>query len=233
MNFKPNLKALSFNAALVTALATAGSTWMASSAVAATITPGSKLNLSEISTGGVNFVSSPTPKLDFFPNVSLFGTPLGQPVGIGASTGTFAGATSLPLPLAQIKDIDLVAMGGGVYNLAAPITNFLSGIDIGGIFTGPPGGDDVQFDLTEFVFNSTTGDSTLLKGIFKSGSFSIAGIGRLTSQTNLGSPSSYSLSITAVPTPALLPGLLGFGVAALRKRKLEAAAVEADAEGSV
>lgn len=37
-----------------------------------------------------------------------------------------------------------------------------------------------------------------------------------------GEPDSYQISGTPVPTPALLPGLIGMGVAALRKRKGEA-----------
>jgi hypothetical protein len=46
------------------------------------------------------------------------------------------------------------------------------------------------------------------------------------SQTSRSSDFSLSLNATAVPTPALLPGLVGLGVAALRKRKGEGAEKE-------
>jgi hypothetical protein len=45
-------------------------------------------------------------------------------------------------------------------------------------------------------------------------------------QTGNSSDFSLSLNATAVPTPALLPGLVGMGVAALRKRKGEGAEQE-------
>jgi hypothetical protein len=44
------------------------------------------------------------------------------------------------------------------------------------------------------------------------------------SQTSTSTEGLYTLEAAAVPTPALLPGLLGMGVAALRKRKQEAEA---------
>jgi len=49
--------------------------------------------------------------------------------------------------------------------------------------------------------------------------------------SNTGSGGSYDISLRAepIPTPALLPGLIALGVGALRKRKAEAAVVEADA----
>ncbi|MDX2240853.1 MAG: PTPA-CTERM sorting domain-containing protein [Leptolyngbyaceae cyanobacterium bins.302] len=49
------------------------------------------------------------------------------------------------------------------------------------------------------------------------------GLGDFTSQRRFGSTgTSLSLDVEAIPTPALLPGLVGFGIAALRKRKGEA-----------
>jgi hypothetical protein len=51
------------------------------------------------------------------------------------------------------------------------------------------------------------------------------------SQTSRSSDFSLSLKATAVPTPALLPGLVGMGVAALRKRKGEGTEVEKETVG--
>jgi len=210
-----NFKKTTMTAALAVAVMTAGA--LATSSVeAATITAGSKLNLSSPNGGGVNFLTSPTPKvLDFFSGISKDG----QRVGVDASTGTFLGATSRPKPPARIKDLDLTLLSGNLYKLTAPVNNFLRGIDIVG---GPSTGNDVQFDLTKFIFDKATGESTAFEGVFTSGTSSIKGIGRFTSQTDLGNPSSYSLSITAVPTPALLPGLIAMGVGMMRKRKAEA-----------
>ena len=63
--------------------------------------------------------------------------------------------------------------------------------------------------------------------IRKGSDFSDA-IGQFTTQELIGS-TSYSMTITAVPTPALLPGLIGLGMGMLRKRKKEMAAVSAEA----
>ncbi|GAB4462251.1 MAG: hypothetical protein OHK0037_12850 [Elainellaceae cyanobacterium] len=87
---------------------------------------------------------------------------------------------------------------------------------------GVPGGDDVQFTLTEFIFNSANGNTDSLKGFFTTSSGTFQAIGRFTSQTDFTNPSTYSLSLKVVPTPALLPGLVGMGLAALRKRREEA-----------
>jgi hypothetical protein len=179
----------------------------------AAILVGSRLNLQNISQGGVSFSSSGgSGTLDFEGPLG------GQAIGLGASTGSFAGASSLPTPLARIQDLNLTSSGSGVFEFTGLLTNFLSGIDLPGF----PGGNDLQFDLTKFVFSQGTGDATI-EGFFRLGSDSILGSGLFTSQTNLGNPSSYSLTIQAVPTPALLPGLIGLGVAALRRKKDEAA----------
>lgn len=215
MNFITDFKSFCFKA--VVALVAAGAIVGTESAEAATIAAGSKLNLSDPVRGGVSFLTAPTPTLDFFGTPALGGV---QNVGVSESTGSFLGATSLPLPLAQIKDLNLNFIGGDLYQITGPVPDFIRGIDIGGILTGPPGGNDVTFELTDFVFNKQTGDSTVFKGIFRSGSFSIGGVGRFTSQTDLGNPSSYSLSIVAVPTPALLPGLIALGAGVVRKRKV-------------
>ncbi len=182
---------------------------------------GSELNLqSPANTGGASFDAS-TGILNFFSG----NNGNGQRVGLSASTGSFQGARSNPNPRTLIADLLLSPLGGGQFGLAAPVTNFLSGIDLNppGVAVAPPGGDDVQFDLTSFVYNVASGDA-MIEGLFQYDGSSFAGSGMFTSQLSTGDPSeinSYSLSITAepVPTPALLPGLLGFGATLMRKRK--------------
>jgi hypothetical protein len=67
-----------------------------------------------------------------------------------------------------------------------------------------------------YRFTGTFGDGT-------------QGIGELAQLVSVsGSPNvfGYAATFTAVPTPALLPGLVGMGLAALRRRKAEEAAEE-------
>lgn len=199
-------------------------------AQAAAITAGSVLNLSSpgVTGGGVKLISPNT--LDFFSLTNpVNGNTSGQRTSVDASTGSFQNANvfSLVLPLPQIQDLGLTATANPNIFTQGVFSNFITGVDIA---NDSGGVDSVSFDLTSFTYNKTTGDA-LFSGVFKSGTFSIAGEGRFTSQLELtgAAPSSYSMSITAVPTPALLPGLIGLGVAAMRKRKA-AMAEEAGAE---
>jgi len=98
---------------------------------------------------------------------------------------------------------------------------------------------DLFFNLTQAVV--TVGNYSLLTkqrpvsvdftGTFSNALGNFLGSGLLTTQLNVSKgkdiTSGYSITSTAVPTPALLPGLLGLGVAALRKRKSEESEVEA------
>ncbi len=226
-----NLKVLGFSTVAATALTAVAFT--AAPTQAASITVGSTLNIANTGTdnrtGGVFFEprgrNDQNLRLNFFSAIEGTSTnPVytGQRVGVGGSTGSFFGATSGPAPQATIKDLRLIpTLTPNIFTIARQIDNFLEGIDIVGVV---PDGDDVQFTLTRFLYNAVTGDSTALEGFFTRGTQTIAARGRFTSQPDVTNPSSFSLSITAVPTPALLPGLVGFGVAALRKRKREATA---------
>lgn len=83
-------------------------------------------------------------------------------------------------------------------------------------------GTDFDFNLTSFEYVSSL--EYVFEGFFnKSGSI---GKGVLTTQVNGMGIKSYSITIdadgTQIPTPALLPGLLGMGAACLRKRKQQA-----------
>ena len=67
-----------------------------------------------------------------------------------------------------------------------------------------------------------------LSGTFFDGSNEVAGFGTL-AITSVPKSSGYSISLNTVPipTPALLPGLIGMGVAALRRKQEESADAEA------
>lgn len=90
-------------------------------------------------------------------------------------------------------------------------------------------------------FNLTINGVAAFSGDVPGGNLLDTGTGTATFTSFLGSNFDFSvlnagddyfiqsLTVEAIPTPALLPGLVGFGIAALRKRKAEATA-EAEAE---
>jgi len=105
----------------------------------------------------------------------------------------------------------------------------------------------ITFDLTKFIIDPGTGGFgeigstsdtrgqfvSRLSGVFNPGATAtdatinaFATFKQLNGTGNGGNVTSIVLS-TPVPTPALLPGLFGLGVAALRKRKSEESEVEA------
>jgi hypothetical protein len=190
-------------------------TTLSNPAQAASINAGSILNISNVAGGGIKYVNDISTGSSI--ELDVFGPSNGNRVIIGASTGTFVGATSNPTPATTLKNLTLSLVSGSAtkYKLASPVTNYLNGLDVSG---GPGTGNDVQFDLTSFLYDTVTGDA-LVQGFFKYGPNTIAGAGRFTSQLDIARPSSFSMSITAVPTPALLPGIIGLGLGALRKRR--------------
>jgi hypothetical protein len=145
------------------------------------------------------------------------------------STNTVFGNLSdiVTLKDLTLKKVSVVGLGANAVTtwvLQSPVVNFITGLN----------GGSGSFSLDTFVLTRTGIDK--LSADY-SGTFANIGPvanGTLTSQGNFTSANGKSFSSTlAVPTPALLPGLLGFGVAALRKRKgeeqPEAEAVEAKA----
>jgi hypothetical protein len=151
--------------------------------------------------------------------------------GITVTSGTLSFlnsniASPIAPPVPQILDLTQVAGSPGTYAIAAPVSSWISGVDI---YNNPSnllsGTNQVVFDLTSFLYTTSTGDASFA-GIFRNLSTGqqIGATGQFTSQLDVTgtNPSSYSITITAVPTPALLPGLVGFGIAAFRKRKSQA-----------
>jgi hypothetical protein len=138
---------------------------------------------------------------------------------IANKTGSFIGLSGTPviadLVLTDPNPINTV-FAGTFANLS--VTDFISGLILGGGLT---------FDLdasTLSLFGTIANANDFfiagpVTGVFKQGG-SLVGKGFLGINNNDGISSiSLRAESTPIPTPALLPGLLGIGIAAVRKRK--------------
>jgi hypothetical protein len=197
-----NLKSLITGAAIA-ATVVGGSVAASAPAQAATLTPPGGFTL-DIKTSATNITQTQF-KLNF------------TSVSVLNSSGGFSGITGTSIPSLTLNKT-------GTTMLAA-IPGFISGLTLGG--------DVVTFNLLGGELNSffTNATNYSVGGTFFGNLVSdnsVSAIGSLSS-TVLSSFNSGTASVaaTAVPTPALLPGLLGLGVAALRKRKGEGAEKEA------
>lgn len=134
---------------------------------------------------------------------------------IASASAAVFGAAGTPF---TVGDLILTKTGATTWELTSgPVINWLAGLD-----------DGIGFTLQQFVLERvsvTVGPTSIplfvasISGLFTPSG--LEGNGALTSQGSLvfGEGSSFSAEITAVPTPALLPGLLGLGAMALRKRE--------------
>jgi hypothetical protein len=208
-----------FPSALVATAVVSASILASAPAEAANIAVGSTIQFSNIRRVLVSFEETDTTgKLNFDSRtVPFIGTV--QPIAIDSGTGSFE---TFDL-FARILDVPLENKGGGLFSLSAPVDNFLSFINLPPIWSGF---NDVQFTLTKFDFNRNIGRTTALEGFFIRDGHKTPGVGAFSSQLTEFEPSTWSMSIEAVPTPALLPGLIGMGVAALRRKKDEEVAEE-------
>lgn len=193
-------------------------------AEAASLTKGSTVTLKNNGQGGALKIDPSATgglKFDFFGARTNSGQqPVtgNQGVTVTSATGDFSNTNNTPI--ARIKDLDLSStFNPNLFKLGS-LSNFLTGLDVVG------GTNNLSFSLLSFVYDKTTGigkfqgtfaDGTVGLGTFVLGSAITAPPGNpvVTNDFN------YTLSVTAVPTPALLPGLIGMGLAALRKRKAE------------
>lgn len=147
-------------------------------------------------------------------------------ITIGAGTGSFAGASE-GAGGAKINDFSTDVSTTNFPK--APLTNFITGIKLAD-------GTDLSFDLSEFndftaVFLGGTVNGGNLVGSFRNtANNSVVSSGFLTAQfpnpDKFTGVTTYSASLRTqevptqeIPTPALLPGLVGMGVAALRKHR--------------
>jgi hypothetical protein len=205
-----NFKQICFGAVTMAVMAT-GTTLIANSAQALTLDGGF------VMTGTVNTLPGANPILKF------------KDFTIGSKTGDFAGLSGTPV----IADLALTDPGvlnnavdnKGVYVNPA-IANFISGLDLGGGLTFDLDASNVNL----FGFIANASDFAIagpVTGFFKQGG-TVVGKGFLGVNNDDGiSAISLTTKKEAIPTPALLPGLLGLGAAAWRKRKSEQAAVVA------
>jgi hypothetical protein len=239
----PNLVGtlMKLNLSALPVVATAATLALATVAVApaqaATITLGSQLNLASPISGGVQLVGSN--------NFNFFGEPViagNQGISVTTGTGSFANTPLLspirpllpvlnPQRLPRIADLNGLLASGNLLTYTGPrLNDFIKNMEFGpGLFLPS---SPLSFDLISFVYDTTTATTTSLTGFFRSGADEIGATGRFTTQLDIANPSSYSITLTtiptpAIPTPALLPGLFGLGAAAWRKRKSEKAEVAA------
>jgi hypothetical protein len=213
-------KTLAMSAAIVGAMAMGG-TITATSANALEINFGSSVRLknAHVANGG-------TSQLDFRSASGFTGTPNSTTLGTGIGTLQFP-TDSIFGPLGatiNLKDIALKKLSGGT-NASTDAEWELSGGPIDSFISGLTGGSG-QYKLNSFKLFRTVEKGTATFKAFYTGIFdniAFDGVGQFTAQNGLGTPNgTFGSNTVAVPTPALLPGLIGFGVAALRKRKGEA-----------
>lgn len=165
-----------------------------------TLSFGGSARLVDSSIGGIA-------TLDFAENPSGFGTPGGTASNFSTSTAAFGPFFST----FSISDLDLEKTSANTWVLSGGPVSWLTGLSSG-----------IGFTLEAFDLAQNTSSGTFEAAI--SGFFtpsSLNGSGDLTSQAGLLTfdvGSAFSADITAIPTPALLPGLVGLGVAAFRKR---------------
>ncbi|MBD2101115.1 PTPA-CTERM sorting domain-containing protein [Leptolyngbya sp. FACHB-261] len=128
----------------------------------------------------------------------------------GGSTGSFTSLTGSAI-------FKTLTLENG--SITSPVTSFISGLTLNG--------KALSFDLTDFALRKTTVTNPLggnvdgfiagIEGNFIRNGGELFGEGAYTSQFR--SNGSFSGDITAVPAPALLPGLVGLGLGIVRKRK--------------
>jgi hypothetical protein len=207
-----NFKAFGYQAAVAT-VAVAGVAMATSPAQAFSF--GDELNLAGESRLEV---TGSTATLNFDDNI-FFGlvnytNNVGKAV-VGASSAAAFG----PGSAVTVKDLTLQQVGSN-WVLASPVTNFLS------LTNG------IKYSLNSFALKQVSGGSVPsfeanFSGVFTpfavgNGLFTTQGKFTFNPPTSLNG-STYSASINVIPTPAMLPGVIGMGLAALRKRKSQAA----------
>ncbi len=227
-----NLKSISFGAAV--AIAVVSSATLASAPAQAfdlyskTLSFGGKAALYKTTAAAdpSNYFT-----LDFFAQPGGTGTPLVSqtPTGVATLQGSdhIFGSEDQKINLLDLT----LSKSGSVYSLVGgTVVDFITGLNnnikftltgfnlakntmnggfaagIEGFFTAPPKFANVPI----YPSNNFTSQTSLTHVTFKSG---------ILDTTKNGS--TYSADLTSIPTPALLPGLIGMGVAAWRKRKGE------------
>jgi hypothetical protein len=206
MNFKKIGLGLAATAAMATGVMVTGAP-----ADAAIVKAGDVLNF-----GGSAQLGSETDSfttLTFADNEAVVTKPSSSVFGVAAPP--FKDATAF-----TIGNLSLERTSATTWKLVpTSVPNWLTGL-----------ANNVQYTLESFNLTKTGNIfSANYTGFFTPPTSGTPGLGGLTSQGSFSitDGSSFSSTITAVPTPALLPGLLGIGAAALRKKRKEGEAEEA------
>ena len=214
-----NFKSIGLSAAVATAVTISGAAFLP--AQAATLGTSGGFNIKGKATLS-NSVSNPT--LNFSTSANKFKLVLAD------LAGGFAGhlTTANPSQVVDVKKLVLTNLGMAPGSSTNSLYSFGETPDFikGLLLDGTP----ISFKL---FADSLGGTVTNLKMFNLSGSFQ----GVFTNINNVavadgtfsltsGNPNLISIAATPVPTPALLPGLVGLGIAALRKRKSEEIEVE-------
>ncbi|MBD2112376.1 MULTISPECIES: PTPA-CTERM sorting domain-containing protein [Cyanophyceae] len=205
-----NLKAVSVMSATVVLSTVVGITAFSSSAQAFTLTGENTLALS----GRAKF-DTKTGKLDFRDLTTNGNKGYGTPTGLASITTSSSGRfENLINRVATLKDITLTSQGGDVWEYTgSTLPNFITV-------------DTLGFSLSVFRLVKTNSDwMANVEGQFQDTALPAFGEFDPLNDVDFvkaSNGSSYSFDIEEVPTPALLPGLIGLGVAALRRKNEEA-----------
>jgi hypothetical protein len=205
-----NLAKLGFQATLFTGLAVGLTAVITPEANAFSI--GDDLNIF----GDARFeITGDSGLLNFDDNV---GTGINYATATGkGEVGSSASPVFVPGSTVFLKDLSLTNTGVDQWSLVGDVDDFLS-------FDST----SIKYSLTSFVLAKVF-DGIIpvwvanFDGFFTDGA-TFSGVGVFSTQGNFVATSqfprgtTYSGTVVAVPTPALLPGLLGLGVAALRRK---------------
>lgn len=136
-----------------------------------------------------------------------------------SATGDFSSMN--PVRVGRFGDVAF----SDVFNISVPGSGLLIGFDDAVSLSGLIETKEI-FSFTVNSIEYLAGSNRYrFRGVFGNNT---PGIGELAPLEQIGTAGNFgfSASVTAVPTPALLPGLIGMGVAALRRKQGEEASEE-------
>jgi hypothetical protein len=176
----------------------------------------------QLKNADVSIGSSST--LDF----SQGGNP-GIPIGLGQATVAEASDLGSYNQQFTLRDLTLIKTSANTWSLDSLLGNTtqLGGSGLAANTWLNVASTDFSYALTKFdLTRGVNGDfDAVISGVFNPEGLGTQS-GAFSSQLSLSAKkASFSGDITAVPTPALLPGLIGLGIGMVRKRKDQLAGV--------